>query len=73
MNRVKQILIYILIIIIALTCFVVVWHYFRNQIILGLGWVALFALVFGAGVIVGQLSARKASATKPQIEKSDAE
>ena len=73
MNRVKQILIYILIIIIALTCFVVVWHYFRNQIILGLGWVALFALVFGAGVIVGRLSALKASATKPQIEKRDGE
>lgn len=73
MNRARQILIYILIIIIAMICFVVVWHYFRNQIILGLGWIALFVLVFGAGVIVGRLSARRSKEGKSEIMKRDGE
>ena len=72
MNRTKQILTYLLIAIIAVLCIGVVWYYFKTQIILGLGWVALFILVFGAGWITGRLHCRKASAERKKIEeKSD--
>lgn len=72
MNRTKQILTYLLIAIIAVLCIGVVWHYFKTQIILGLGWLALFVLVFGAGWITGRLQCRKASAERKKIEeKSD--
>lgn len=59
MNTTKKVLTYLLIAIVAVVCLIVVWHYFQNQIILALGWVALFILVFGAGWVVGRLSARK--------------
>lgn len=68
MNRTKQILTYLLIAIIAVLCIGVVWYYFKTQIILGLGWVALFVLVFGAGWITGRLQCRKASAERKKIE-----
>lgn len=61
MNTTKKVLTYLLIAIVAVVCLIVVWHYFQNQIILALGWVALFILVFGAGWVVGRLSARKAT------------
>jgi hypothetical protein len=61
MNTTKKVLTYLLIAIVAVVCLIVVWHYFQNQIILALGWVALFILVFGAGCVVGRLSARKAA------------
>lgn len=61
MNTTKKVLTYLLIAIVAVVCLIVVWHYFQNQIILALGWVALFILVFGAGWVVGRLSARKAA------------
>lgn len=61
MNTTKKVLTYLLIAIVAVVCLIVVWHYFQNQIILALGWVALFILVFGTGWVVGRLSARKAA------------
>lgn len=61
MNTTKKVLTYLLIAIVAVVCLIVVWHYFQNQIILALGWVALFILVFGAGWVVGRLSARKSA------------
>lgn len=67
MNTTKKVLTYLLIAIVAVVCLIVVWHYFQNQIILALGWVALFILVFGAGWVVGRLSARKA--TKVESDK----
>ena len=48
MSRTKKILSYVLIALIGVACVAVVWHYFKTQIILGLGWIALFILVFGA-------------------------
>ena len=68
MNTTKKVLTYLLIAIVAVVCLIVVWHYFQNQIILALGWVALFILVFGAGWVVGRLSARKAT----KVEKVEA-
>lgn len=68
MNTTKKVLTYLLIAIVAVVCLIVVWHYFQNQIILALGWVALFILVFGAGWVVGRLSARKAA----KVEKIEA-
>lgn len=67
MNTTKKVLTYLLIAIVAVVCLIVVWHYFQNQIILALGWVALFILVFGAGWVVGRLSARKT--TKVESDK----
>ena len=73
MNRTKQILLYVLLIIIAMIALVVVWHYFSNQIILGLGWVALFVLIFGMGFVLGRMSARNAKNSDNQIIKRDGE
>ncbi len=51
--------VYIISIILAVGCLVLVWHFFRDQIVVGLGWTALFALVFGAGWVIGRFSRRK--------------
>lgn len=68
MSRSKQILLYVLIAIVVMVALVVVWYYFSRQIIFGLGWVALFVLVFGAGFIVGRMSARKSKSGNFEIE-----
>lgn len=73
MNRVKQILIYLLIIAIIVVCMCVVWHYFRDQIIFALGWIALFILVFFIGFIVGRVSINWGKGSKPEIEVKDGE
>lgn len=74
MNTTKKVLTYLLIAIVAVVCLIVVWHYFQNQIILALGWVALFILVFGAGWVVGRLSARKtAKVESDKVEPVDGE
>lgn len=56
MNRTKQILLYLLIFIIICICVGTVWHFFRNEIIVGLGWVSLFVIVYGVGWLMGRYS-----------------
>lgn len=73
MDRVKRVLLYLLIAVVAIVCLYVVWHYFQNQIILALGWVALFILVFGAGWVVGRLSARKSKCEQSKPQQVDGE
>lgn len=68
MSRTKTILSYVLIALIGVACVAVVWHYFKTQIILGLGWIALFILVFGAGWVAGRLSGRSTTSDKRSIE-----
>ncbi len=60
MTQVKQYLIYLLILIVVCVCVGVVWHFFRNEIIVGLGWLALFFIVFGVGWLFGRYGRRKA-------------
>ncbi|MBR6721220.1 MAG: hypothetical protein IKL63_03730 [Alistipes sp.] len=59
MSSKKLLFVYIISIILAVGCLVLVWHFFRDQIVVGLGWTALFALVFGAGWVIGRFSRRK--------------
>ena len=54
----KQFLIYLLIFVVICVCVGVVWHFFRNEIIVGLGWMALFVIVFGVGWLVGRYGRR---------------
>ncbi|MBR2976308.1 MAG: hypothetical protein IKC57_05685 [Alistipes sp.] len=54
----KQFLIYLLIFVVICVCVGVVWHFFRNEIIVGLGWMALFVIVFGVGWLVGRYGHR---------------
>lgn len=63
-NMGKKILIYILVIAVAVTSIGLVWYYFKNQVLLGLGWFAIFALVFLSGWLLGRFGGRK---TKKQI------
>ena len=60
----RKILIYILVIAVAVTSIGLVWYYFKNQVLLGLGWFAIFALVFLSGWLLGRFGGRK---TKKQI------
>lgn len=60
----RKILIYILVIAVAVTSIGLVWYYFKNQVLLGLGWFAIFALVFLSGWLLGRFGSRK---TKKQI------
>ncbi len=63
-NMARKILIYILVIAVAVTSIGLVWYYFKNQVLLGLGWFAIFALVFLSGWLLGRFGGRK---TKKQI------
>lgn len=54
MTRTKQIILYVLIFIVVCVCIGVVWHFFRNEIIVGLGWVSLFVIVYGVGWLSGR-------------------
>ena len=63
-NMARKILIYILVIAVAVTSIGLVRYYFKNQVLLGLGWFAIFALVFLSGWLLGRFGGRK---TKKQI------
>ena len=54
----KQVLIYVLLFVVLCVCVGVVWHFFRNEIIVGLGWLALFIIVFGVGWLLGRYTNR---------------
>lgn len=58
MGKMKQVLIYVLLFVVLCVCVGVVWHFFRNEIIVGLGWMALFVIVFGVGWLVGRYGHR---------------
>ena len=53
----------------AIVCLFVVWHFFKQQIITALGWLALLAVVFGAGWLMGRFSRRKAEAEEAKMLK----
>ena len=59
MTRTKQIILYILIFVVVCVCIGVVWHFFRNEIIVGLGWVSLFVIVYGVGWVSGRYGRNK--------------
>lgn len=50
----KKILIYILVVAVAITSIALVWYYFKHQVLIGLGWFAIFALVFLSGWLLGR-------------------
>lgn len=56
-------------VVLAIVCLFVVWHFFKQQIITALGWLALLAVVFGAGWLMGRFSRRKAEAEEAKMLK----
>ena len=56
-------------VVLAIVCRFVVWHFFKQQIITALGWLALLAVVFGAGWLMGRFSRRKAEAEEAKMLK----
>ena len=67
----KKILIYILVIAVAVTSIGLVWYYFKNQVLLGLGWFAIFALVFLSGWLLGRFGGRKAKKQIAEVSESN--
>lgn len=67
----KKILIYILVIAVAVTSIGLVWYYFKNQVLLGLGWFAIFALVFLSGWLLGRFGGRKSKKLIAENSTSD--
>lgn len=70
-NMGKKILIYILVIAVAVTSIGLVWYYFKNQVLLGLGWFAIFALVFLSGWLLGRFGGRKAKKQIAEVSESN--
>lgn len=70
-NMGKKILIYILVIAVAVTSIGLVWYYFKNQVLLGLGWFAIFALVFLSGWLLGRFGGRKTKKQIAEVSESD--
>lgn len=56
-------------VVLAIVCLFVVWHFFKQQIITALGWLALLAVVFAAGWLMGRFSRRKAEAEEAKMLK----
>lgn len=67
----RKILIYILVIAVAVTSVGLVWYYFKNQVLLGLGWFAIFALVFLSGWLLGRFGGRKAKKHISEVSQSN--
>ena len=67
----RKILIYILVIAVAVTSIGLVWYYFKNQVLLGLGWFAIFALVFLSGWLLGRFGGRKTKKQISEVSESD--
>ena len=59
MSKTKEIIIWVLVAIVIVACLITVWHYFSEQILKSLGWVAILVLTYGAGMIMGSVMARK--------------
>ncbi len=53
----------------AIVCFYVVWHFFKEEIMTALGWLALMGIIFGAGWLMGRFSRRKAEAKESKAIK----
>lgn len=70
-NMARKILIYILVIAVAVTSIGLVWYYFKNQVLLGLGWFAIFALVFLSGWLLGRFGGRKTKKQIAEVSESD--
>lgn len=70
-NMARKIMIYILVIAVAVTSIGLVWYYFKNQVLLGLGWFAIFALVFLSGWLLGRFGGRKTKKQIAEVSESD--
>ena len=59
----KKVLIYLLVAVVVITSAALVWHFFKDQVLMAFGWFAIFAIVFFAGWILG----RYGYCPKPQV------
>lgn len=50
--------IYVIIIALLVIGLMLLWHFYMNEIVWTLGWLLVFALIFGAGIVVGRYSRR---------------
>lgn len=73
----KKILIYLLVAVVVITSVALVWHFFKDQVLMAFGWFAIFAIVFAAGWVLGRFGCRPKpqiiECPKQQVEKSNNE
>lgn len=46
----------------------VLWYFFMNEIVWALGWLLIFALVFGAGWLLGRYMGRRQHRKSPEVD-----
>ncbi|MBQ2364757.1 MAG: hypothetical protein II288_04225 [Alistipes sp.] len=46
----------------------VLWHFFMNEIVWTLGWLLIFALIFGAGWLLGRHMGRRRQEKSPEVD-----
>lgn len=59
MSKTKEIIIWVVVAIVIVACLITVWHYFSEQILKSLGWVAILVLAYGLGMITGSIMTRR--------------
>ncbi len=63
-NNVKKILIYILAAVVLVAAAAFVWINFRDAVLKGLGWCAIFVIVFFSGWLAGRFGGKKDKSTE---------
>lgn len=73
----KKVLIYLLTAVVVITSVALIWHFFKDQVLMAFGWFAIFAIVFAAGWVLGRFGRRPKpqiiECPKQQVEKSNNE
>ena len=73
----KKVLIYLLTAVVVITSVALIWHFFKDQVLMAFGWFAIFAIVFAAGWVLGRFGHRPKpqiiECPKQQVEKSNNE
>ena len=73
----KKVLIYLLTAVVVITSVALIWHFFKDQVLMAFGWFAIFAIVFAAGWVLGRFGRRSKpqiiECPKQQVEKSNNE
>lgn len=66
MERKQRFWIYVAVVTALVVVSILLWHYYMDQIIRTLGWILVFVLVFGAGVVFGWVGCRRTLQNKDE-------